>query len=65
MYYSRKFVIYNFIIFDVVFKEIVCNMWWEIIVKWGSCEIVFCFLDYNKSVGFIDELVYYLDSCIG
>lgn len=65
LYYSRKLATYNFTIFDVVSKETVCNMWWETIAKRGSCEIASCLLNYNKSVGSIDEQVYYSDSCTG
>lgn len=40
VYYFRKLVIYNFIGYDMIFKFVICNIWNEIDVKRGSCEIV-------------------------
>ena len=64
-YYSRKLSTYNFTVFDIVSRVANCYMWYETIAKRGSNEIASCIYDFNKSVGPIDHLIYYSDSCTG
>ena len=40
-------------------------MWFESIGKRGSNEIASCMFQYNQSIGQIDHIVYYSDSCGG
>ncbi|XP_062602831.1 uncharacterized protein LOC134264549 [Saccostrea cucullata] len=64
-YYSRKLATYNFTIYDMNSKSVVCNIWNETDAKRGSCEIATCLFLFNKSVGPKEEIVYFSDSCTG
>lgn len=65
VYYSRKLATYNFTVFDIVSKQASCFMWYESVAKRGSNDISSCMYKYNKSLGAVDHIIYYSDSCSG
>ena len=64
-YYSRTLATYNLTTYDMAFRKAVCYMWDETQAKRGSAEISMCLYKFNSSVGAIDEMIYYSDSCTG
>jgi hypothetical protein len=67
LYYSRKYPLFNFTLYESVTQEVFCYLWGECDAKRGANEIATCLYSYLKSVDErgIKNILFYCDSCPG
>lgn len=67
LYYSRKYSVFNFTIYESGTQEVYCFTWGECVGKRGSNEIATCLVKYleGKNKQGLKHLVMYCDSCSG
>lgn len=67
LYYSRKYSVFNFTIYESGTQEVYCFTWGECDGKRGSNEIATCLVKYleEKDKQGIKHLLMYCDSCSG
>lgn len=67
LYYSRKYAVYNFTVYESRTQNGYCYTWGESDGKRGSCEIATCLLRYLKEVDSkgVKTLLLYCDNCAG
>ncbi|CAG9790210.1 unnamed protein product [Diatraea saccharalis] len=67
LYYSRKYAVYNFTVYECKTQNGYCYTWGEGDGKRGSCEIATCLTRYLKEVDNrgVKTLIFYCDNCTG
>lgn len=67
LYYSRKYAVYNFTVYESETQNGYCYVWGEADGKRGSCEIASCLYKYLKEVDnrAVHTLLLYCDNCTG
>lgn len=65
MYYKMKLGCYNFIVFDLCIKDVICYFWYEVEGDLIVNVFVLCVIDYVDNFDErIEEVIMYSDGCI-
>lgn len=67
LYYSRKYAVFNFTVYESGTQNGYCYIWGEADGKRGSCEIATCLYNYLKELDnrAVNTLLLYCDNCTG
>lgn len=67
LYYSRKYAVFNFTVYESGTQNGYCYIWGEADGKRGSCEIATCLYNYLKELDNrgVNTLLLYCDNCTG